>query len=125
MPLMKSVRQANQVFYMHNGYYTNDFTAWDIDMPPGATRTGAEQGAATIVIPGGIHLNLVSAAVEGASLPRVQGTISGVPATLHVFYESGQWKCYPRGTDMGWRLCKALGCTTRPPTSGAGCNFTL
>ncbi len=125
IPLMKAVKQANQLFYLQNGYYTNDFTQWDIDLPSGTTKTGNDIGVAVLTIPGGITLNPVSSAVEGILNPRVQGRINNVPVTLHVFYENDQWKCYPRGTEIGWRLCKSYGCTGNMPPAGSGCNFSF
>ena len=123
--LLKSVKQANQIFYLHNGYYTNDFTQWDIDLPPGTTKVGSNSGEAVITIPGGITLTPLSSAVGGIANPRVQGRIQNVPVTLHVFYEKDQWKCYPRGTEIGWRLCKSYGCKGNMPGAGAGCDFSF
>lgn len=122
--LMKAVKQANQLFFLNNGYYTNDFTQWDIDLPPGTTKTGADIGEATITIPGGIYLAAVSTNMPGR-IPRVQGSIQNVPVTLHVYYESDQWLCYPRGTEIGWRLCKSYGCKGNMPSTGTGCIFSF
>ncbi|MCQ2411038.1 MAG: prepilin-type N-terminal cleavage/methylation domain-containing protein [Elusimicrobiaceae bacterium] len=123
LPLMKSVKQANQLFYLQNGYYTNDFTQWDIDLPPGTTKTGDDIGEALLKIPGGITLQPVSTIMEGR-VPRVQGYISNVPIRLHVYYDSDQWLCYPRGTAEGWKLCKNYGCTGEMPTD-SGCKFSF
>ena len=123
MSLLKSVKQANQLFYMENGYYTNDFAQWTISFPSGTTFSGSEIGMGSLYLPDGTFLQLVSSSVTGASLPRVQGYSPGSPVTLHVFYDQEKWLCYPRGTDRGWRICKALGCTQRPTQSGAGCEF--
>jgi len=124
LTLMKAAKDANVLFYMNNGYYTNDFTLWDIDLPAGTTRTGAEFGTGNITVPGGIHLQPVSSAVEGASNPRIQGWVDNVPVRLHVFYEMDQWRCYPQGTEIGWRLCKSYGCKGTMPVPGAGCIFS-
>ena len=124
MPLMQSVKQANVLFYLNNGYYTNDFSQWDIDMPSGTTLSGDEQGMGHIIIPGGITLQPVSVPMEGKSRPRVQGKVEGVPARLHVFYEVDEWRCYPNDAELGCQLCKNLGCTTCPIQSGSGCAFS-
>ena len=123
MPLMRSVQLANKLFYMENNYYTNDITKWDISLPEGTTWTGSEMGVGHIYLPDGTYLEPVSIPMEGIAATRVQGTPPGATFSLHIYYEQDQWRCYPRGTERGWRLCKLLGCTeTTMPTSG-GCAF--
>ena len=39
LPMMKAIKQANQLYYMANGEFTNDISAWDISMPECTTVT--------------------------------------------------------------------------------------
>ncbi len=40
LTLVKAVDQAEHIYYLANGNYANDFTALDIEMPGGFTKTG-------------------------------------------------------------------------------------
>ncbi len=126
LPMMKSIKQANQLFYMANGYYTNDISQWDISLPEGTTVDLFQGGKkAIITLPDGSVFEAVADAVEGAAHPRVQGHPKGISVRLHVFYGWDEWRCYPGGIEENWRLCKHLGCTGNMPSEGAGCPFSF
>ncbi len=125
LPLLKSIKTANQVFYMANGYYTNDIEQWDLSFPEGTTVTLSEDDKAAIIkLPNGMTFSTVSASLPDRPQPRVQGLASDVPVGIMIFYDTDEWKCYPMGTAVGWRLCKSLGCTGEQPPQGTGCVFS-
>ena len=123
-PMMKSIKQANQMFYMANGYYTNDFAKWDISLPEGTVFSGNETGYADLILPDGMRFGVVSSPIPGMAWPRVQGNAPDVPAGLWTAYEREEWRCYPQG-DLGRRLCKAMGCKNAEVEEGSGCVFNL
>ena len=110
--MMKAIKQANQLYYLEHGEYTSDIDAWDIELPSGWTATHtADSTWREIVLPNGDHFQVVSASREGIADPRVQGWTSKCSARLWTAYAKEGYKCYPQGTDLGVRVCKALGCT--------------
>ena len=69
MPLMKAVKQANQLYYMNNGRYTHDFTEWDIGLPEGTTQTG-DDDVSNIILPDGYTmLQVASQPSASAAMP--------------------------------------------------------
>jgi len=130
LPMMKAIKQANQLYYMANGEYTNDISAWDISMPEGTTVTLSNGDRLGIIaLPDGTHFETVAAPIEGGmGKPRVQGHPKDTPVRLHFFYETDEVRCYPNDSNMGRRLCLNLGCKKDEmpePGSGSGCAFSF
>jgi len=115
--LMRAIKQANQVYYLANGEYTNDPDKWDIDLPAGYSISGKENASAYLYIPNGMHFELYRETVPGVAMPRIQGWTSDTTARLWLAYEQEGWRCYPQGTDMGARMCRSMG-------AGATCTKT-
>ena len=112
LAVMKAIKQANQLYYLEHGEYTNDIDAWDIELPSGWEASGTKENTArTIVLSNGDHYQIVSAPQEGIALPRVQGWASNGAIRLWTTYGQEGYKCYPQWTDLGARVCKAFGCT--------------
>ena len=129
LPMMKAMKQANQAYFMANGSYTNDISQWDISFPTGTTLALEEGGkTATITFPDGSRFFPVSAPVEGRPNPRVAARAKGISVQLLVFYEKNEWRCYPGGTDLGRRLCQAVGAQpacVQTVAPEVGCPFTF
>ena len=129
LPMMKAIKQANQTYFMANGSYTSDISQWDISFPAGTTSTLHYEGkSGTITLPDGTIFVTVSAPLPGMARPRVSAQTKGVPVELLVFYGTNEWRCYPRGTDLGRRLCQAVGAQPACVQSGSalgGCPFTF
>ena len=120
--LMKAIKQANQVYYLANGEYTNDPDNWDIELPAGYAVNDSGNSA-IIALPDGATFELVKGVEEGW-VPRVQGWTNDTTARLWVAYNSDQWKCYPSGTDLGLRMCRSLGADSSCNKNGA-CDFSF
>lgn len=104
MPLVKALKEAEEVHYLANGSYTDDFSALDIALPPDFTETGICAGN------GKMSLCLLESddRVYGGSL------VGGALRNLYVLYLDrsaypGQAVCYAQGGDDSDALCKSLG----------------
>ena len=128
--LMKAIKQANQVYFLANGVYTNDPDNWDIDLPAGYTITGKNNPSATITLPNGSTLNPVKEATTTVYNPRITGQCQNCTVRLWLAYETDQWRCYSYGVAEGRRLCKSIGaqpsCVNNcASTAACGCEFSF
>ena len=123
--LMKSIKQANQIYYMANGYYTNDPDEWDISLPAGYTISGKDTSKAEITLANKTGFQTIKEATTGVANPRVQGWCKDCPARLWVAYGSDEWKCYPQGTDLGARLCRSFGTDSSCTKDSNSCAFSF
>ena len=122
--LMKAIKQANQIYYLANGEYTNDASNWDIDFPAGYTNPGKENNSGYVILPNGTTFQMVKAPTEGVTTPRVQGWLKYKGVRLWTAYESDEWRCYPQGTDKGARICRAMGAKNCQKTNN-DCAFSF
>ena len=122
--LMKAIKQANQIYYLSNGEYTNDPDNWDIDLPAGYSinDTGV---VARIYLLDGTIFELVKAKVEGQYNPRVQGMLADDAVRLWTAYDKEEWRCYPQGTDKGARLCRGMGADSSCTKDSNSCAFSF
>ena len=127
--LMKSICDAQQLYYLNNETYTNDVDAWDIQLPAGTqVKLLDEEGSrATIRLPdGGVCESVTKQTKDWQT--RILCQPSGVTTSLFVNYATNQWKCYPMKTDLGKKLCKNMGCnpsTVDKLTDGGSCDFSF
>ena len=122
--LMKAIKQANQLYYLSNGKYTNDPDKWDINLPPIKKISGRNNTWGYITLEDGSEFELLKEGVTGAGLPRVQGWLPGDKVRLWTAYEKDTWTCYPQGTDEGARICRAMGAKNCQKTNNA-CAFSF
>ena len=122
--MMKAIKQANQVYFMANGAYTNDVSAWDIDFPQGTSFPNKNGTIGTIILANGDRYEVVSARQTGIPVPRVQGWCKDCPGSLWTAYAYNQWTCYPNGTDLGARLCRSFGAKDCKKTDNS-CEFSF
>ena len=121
--LMKAIKQANQMYYLANGVYTNDPDNWDIDMPP-MQSVDKEGVTGTIILTNGTTFQMVKEATTSAAKPRVQGWLKDEKVRLWTSYAEEKWTCYTRGTDKGARICRSMGASSCTKEKQA-CGFSF
>ena len=60
IPLVKTLANAEEVFYMSNGYYTGNVSELDVDMPAGGTLAGGSTDDGYLRFPDGTVIDLLS-----------------------------------------------------------------
>ena len=59
IPLVKTLANAEEVFYMSNGYYTGNVSELDVDMPAGGTLAGGSTDDGYLRFPDGTVIDLL------------------------------------------------------------------
>lgn len=86
--LVRTVAQAEEVYFMANGVYADNFNELDIDLPleaPGIT-------AGTNLAPCSIHIMGTDSVRNGKDFQLVLNRLNSVPAVL-ARYTNGKYKC--------------------------------
>ena len=60
IPLVKTLANAEEVFYMSNGYYTGNVSELDVDMPAGGTYAGESTDDGYLRFPDGTVIDLLA-----------------------------------------------------------------
>ena len=60
IPLVKTLANAEEVFYMSNGYYTGNVSELDVDMPAGGTLAGGSTDDGYLRFPDGTVIDLLA-----------------------------------------------------------------
>ena len=60
IPLVKTLANAEEVFYMSNGYYTGNVSELDVDMPAGGTLAGGSTDDGYLRFPDGTVIDLLN-----------------------------------------------------------------
>ena len=114
-PVMRHIRDAEEVYRLANGSYTTDFRELSVDIPMNKISKDGNFLYST----DGREYKL---SFDG-TYPHVFGYPFSDHDTMPMIYwafNSDFWLCYPKGTSRGRRLCKSLGCTNM---SGNYCSF--
>ena len=129
IPLVKTLANAEEVFYMSNGYYTGNVSELDVDMPAGGTLAGGSTDDGYLRFPDGTVIDLLS----GIGHQAGGGSSLYVVARLQV----GLWyvqflenSAYPNVRLCGGddTVCKSMGGTEtvhKFTFSGEKTNFQL
>ena len=125
LPIMQAIKRANETYYLANGHYTNDIDAWDIDLPPYTIDGNSQSAVRYITLANGNIFELVSIKQQGIPEPRIRAWTNSSTAKLWTAYNQPGYKCYPGGTDLGIRLCKAMGCTGNITKNTNDCAFSF
>lgn len=104
MPLVKALKEAEEVHYLANGSYTADFSALDIALPPDFQEGDVCTGNGKMLL----CLLESDDRVYGGSMA------GGATRNLYVLYLDrsaypGESVCYAQGADDSDALCKSLG----------------
>ena len=129
IPLVKTLANAEEVFYMSNGYYTGNVSELDVDMPAGGTLAGGSTDDGYLRFPDGTVIDLLA----GIGHQAGGGSSLYVVARLRV----GLWyvqflenSAYPNVRLCGGddTVCKSMGGTEtvhKFTFSGEKTNFQL
>ena len=129
IPLVKTLANAEEVFYMSNGYYTGNVSELDVDMPAGGTLAGISTDDGYLRFPDGTVIDLLA----GIGHQPGGGSSLYVVARLQVglwyvqFLENSAYPnvCLCGGDDT---VCKSMGGTETAHKftfSGEKTNFQL
>ncbi len=105
VPVLKAIKQAERVYYLEHGAYTEDITKLDIDLADSQTE----------VQPGLLKYDFEIEIRPGISAPRV----IAYPEKANVgiwtaFDDNDQWRCYAIN-EKGKQTCVKLGCRAAAP----------
>ena len=114
IPLMRSLQQAQEQYYMANGSYATDIR--DLDVECSAYGTGAHEGWCYINKTGMIHLD------EGSYFVLQDYRVDS--ALLLFFYTGPSASCYGYN-DFGKRVCRSLTGDNNPKDLGRKLAYRL
>ena len=131
IPLVKTLANAEEVFYMSNGYYTGNVSELDVDMPAGGTLAGGSTDDGYLRFPDGTVIDLL------AGIGHQAGGSSASSLYVAARLQVGLWyvqflenSAYPNVRLCGGddTVCKSMGGTETAHKftfSGAKTNFQL
>ena len=131
IPLVKTLANAEEVFYMSNGYYTGNVSELDVDMPAGGTLAGISTDDGYLRFPDGTVIDLL------AGIGHQAGGSSASSLYVVVRLQVGLWyvqflenSAYPNVRLCGGddTVCKSMGGTETAHKftfSGEKTNFQL
>lgn len=116
LPVMRHVKEMEELYKLHNGQYTANWEELGADIPYTSINTSKD----TITLGNGYTYHLSK---EGTYW-HVNGNTGTGTAYLYLAFGTDplEWLCYPANTDRGRKLCKSLGCAD---ASGTSCGFTI
>lgn len=124
LPLMKSIRTAQQIYFMANGKFSANPDEWDLSLPEGTTVI-VNGEKSTILLKDNTRFSLLAvASPPGEPNPRLQASIPKLPVQVLMPFDADQWVCYPEGSELGVKLCKSLGCPNTITISTPYCRFS-
>ena len=119
LPLMRSIAEAEKVFYLANGQYTSFFGELDISMPAGGEINISSEGTESVLYTNFtcyIHKNNDGAASIYCSSKKVSNI------SLERYFTSSRFICWASKEDrLAHSICQNIsGLTTHNTTSGSG-----
>ena len=130
LPIMQAIKQANQVYFLENGKYTNNPEELGISLPAGYALSGTDESNPRVLsLSNGNFYEIVKTAGGSFDHPRILSSCSKCAGALWVALDTNLWRCYPSGTDQGVRVCKTYGasasCLEACKSTGCGCEFSF
>ena len=114
MQLVRSLREAEEVYYLENGTYTSDLRLLSIEAPQGSdcvlTKYSAYYNCPTTTVRYGIFNNATNAQAGDSSIRYVQyfADYSSESDANGFQYTKGTIACYSKG-DVARKACRSLG----------------
>ncbi len=111
--ILKAIKQAERVYYLEHGTYTDDITKLDIDLADSQTE----------VKPGLLKYDFEIEIRPGIFAPRVIGYPEKANVAIWTAFNDvkQQWRCYAKN-EKGQQTCVKLGCSQAPEIE-QGCNL--
>ena len=110
IPLVKTLANAEEVFYMSNGYYTGNVSELDVDMPAGGTLAGGSTDDGYLRLPDGTVIDLLAGIGHqsggGSSLYVVARLQDGLRYIQYLEHSS---RPNMRVCDGNEAVCKSMG----------------
>ena len=110
IPLVKTLANAEEVFYMSNGYYTGNVSELDVDMPAGGTLAGGSTDDGYLRFPDGTVIDLLAGIGHqsggGSSLYVVARLQDGLRYIQYLEHSS---RPNMRVCDGNEAVCKSMG----------------
>ena len=102
LPVIKSIKQSENAYYLANNKYTLNFTELDINLPYTDTSSNKDR----ILTTKGIYYSLTSSGTYTHLL--VYDT--SFKWTVYSAFSTDLWMCYPKNNKKGKDICRLLGC---------------
>ena len=113
LPLLRSVSDAENIFYMANGHYTLRFSDLDIDMPKGArsdTDTVVTYEDFTCFLREGVS------GVSSSASAYCNDNRSNAPQ-MEKYFARSNFICWGGKSDLAMQICKNISGKTTPDAS--------
>lgn len=116
LPNIKSIKQAEAVYFLVNNKYTLDFTQLDTNLPYKFINKNKDE----IVNSDGISYKLSSTGTYW----NIKAYDKSGKWTIYSALKKDFWLCYPNNNKKGRDVCRMLGCKESALTEKY-CNFQL
>ena len=116
LPLLRSISDAENIFYMANGHYTLRFSDLDIDMPKGArsdTDTVVTYEDFTCFLREGVS------GVSSSASAYCNDNRSNAPQ-MEKYFARSNFICWGGKSDLAMQICKSISGKTTPDASTTG-----
>ena len=116
LPVIKSLSDAQQIYFQTNGEFAPRLDILDIELPAGGNLN--EQGT-KINYPNGNGIDIWVGQAEGDNSSSVRGLIDTKASYLVEYYNDGRRMCYAKkGNSLANKVCKSLAKGDATPIEG-------
>ena len=116
LPLLRSISDAQNVFYMANGHYTLNFSDLDIDMPKGAeTETDNQLTYKDFTC----FLRQGTASASSTASAYCNDNRGNAPQ-MEKYFSATNFICWGGKSDSAMQICKNISGKTTPDASTSG-----
>ena len=123
IPLMASLKNAQQTYYLENNTYANSLDELAIDFKVSKTEN-IHTYTDYYYLNSSSYIELMYQVEHaGRNEPFIAAHIDTIPAYIWTSLTRDNWRCYPIST-YGVQLCRSLGCTGTIPVNEGGCRFS-
>ena len=124
IPLLKSIKDAEQAYLLANGAYTVDMDELSISLPDITSVEDENQYMKRYHLNRGTTIRIYDAREALTGQGEAFVSCMGRSAYIWTSLQTNHWRCYAIDT-KGTKVCKALGCTGTVPVQEGGCKLPL